>query len=432
MDFDVIVIGGGPAGLSAAWKCSERGLTTLVVEKKHRIGENKRANTCFLHIAPNLYGENMSLRRRPGESRLIFQENGCSLRYTGEQFDYYDSYMLSPSGYKVHYQGKNQPLGTIFNMDIILSDLFREASDQGTEAMTSGLVVGGENLGNKARVKVKKKSKSFFIEARKVLVCEGLSSRVTESLGLNNRREWLGKAPFLQYTMEGVDCPLEPGSISIKGSRRIIMAPDATGKNRWALLTSSPLPAKGCKTNIEYFLTESIISSWFKKAYPVRKLAATVEIFTPLLEPYEGHFLIVGESAGCAETQVHGAMLCGFWAGDAVYEELSHGGGFKGYQKKWVESFHWCHEEWRHALVKNSILFPYFNDEELDYLFSLLDGQIVITGPSNPFTGMEELMNLFLKQPGIKKEMADKAERFKNLSAEDIKELRQQRLKRRL
>jgi hypothetical protein len=232
--------------------------------------------------------------------------------------------------------------------------------------------------------------------------------------------------------MEGVDCPLEPGSISVKGSRRIFMAPDATGKDRWALITSSPLPAKGCKTNMEYFLKESIISSWFKKAFPVRKLATTVEIFTPLLEPYEGHFLIVGESAGCAETQVHGAMLCGFWAGDAVHEELSSRSGFKGYQKKWVDAFHWCREEWRHALVKNSILYPYFDDEELDYLFSLLDGQLVITGPANPFTGMENLMNLFLSQPAIKKGMAEKAEKFKHLSADNIRELRQERLKRRL
>ncbi len=83
-------------------------------------------------------------------------------------------------------------------------------------------------------------------------------------------------------------------------------------------------------------------------------------------------------------------------------------------------------------MVKNSLIYPYFNDAELDYLFSLLDGQVVITGPSNPFTGIEKLMNLFLAQPGIKQDMAKKVEKFKHLSAAEIKRFRQERLKRRL
>ena len=298
--------------------------------------------------------------------------------------------------------------------------------------MTSALATAGENLGDGVEVTVKKGRKILKVKGRKALVCEGLSSRVTEVLGLNKKRKWLGKAPFLQYTMEGVECPLEPGPVSIKGSRRLIMAPDPTGKNRWAVLTSSPLPAKGCKTNMEYILTESLISSWFKSARPVRKIATTVEIFTPLLEPSDGNFLIVGESAGYAETQVHGAMLCGWWAGDAVLDELGGKDGFKEYQKKWVSSFHWCEEKWQHALVKNSLLYPYFSDDELDYLFSLLEGKIMPGGPHNPLTGMDKLMNLFLSQPGIKKELAEKAEKFKNLTSQEIIEWREKRLKRKL
>jgi flavin-dependent dehydrogenase len=403
MDFDVIVVGGGPTGLTAAWKSAHLGLSTLVIEKKKRICENKRSNTCLLHIAPGLYGENVSLRRRPGESRIVFQQTGFSLPYTGDYFDYYDTYLSSPSGHRLHLRGENRSLGTVFDMDVVLSDLLREASDRGVSFLTSALVIGGENKGDKARVKVKRGAKTFFVEAKRVLVAEGLSSRVVESLGLNTRRRFLMKIPFLQHTLEGVECPLEPGILSTWGSPWIFMAPDATGKNRWAVISGPSPEIRNCKGNMEYFLKESIYSSWFTKAYPVRKLGATVEVFFPLVEPSQGRFLILGESTSCGETQVHGAMMCGWWAGDAVYDELSGKQGFRDYQRKWVKSFPCCGEKGQMDLVKIALVQSFFSNKELDYLFSLLDGKTILGG-----------------------EMAEKVEKFKNLTSEEVHQLLQQ------
>ncbi|KPJ58363.1 MAG: hypothetical protein AMJ42_03410 [Deltaproteobacteria bacterium DG_8] len=423
MIFDVIVVGGGPGGLTAAWKSARLGLSTLVIEKKRHISENRRANTCFLHVCPGLYGENVSMRRRPGESRIVFQENGFSLRYTGDHFDYYDSYLSSPSGSKLHLRGENRPLGAVFDMDAVLSDLLREASDWGAGFLTSALVIGGENQNNKARVKVKKGRKTFCLEARKVLVAEGLSSRVVESLGLNKKRHYLAKIPFLQYTLEGVEFPLEPGVFSIWGSPWVYMAPDATGKNRWVVISGPSLPARDCKSNMEYFLKESTYSSWFKKAYPVKKLAATVEGFIPLVEPCQGNFLILGESTGCGETQVHGAMICGWWAGDAVYDELSGKEGYRGYQEKWIKSFPCCEEKGQMALMKNALVQNFFSNKEIDYLFSLSDGKMITGGPGNPYVAIERMMNLFATQPRIKGEMAEKVEKFKNLTLKEVQQL---------
>ena len=36
--FDVIVVGGGTAGVSCAWNCAKRGLKTLIIEKGSFLG----------------------------------------------------------------------------------------------------------------------------------------------------------------------------------------------------------------------------------------------------------------------------------------------------------------------------------------------------------------------------------------------------------
>lgn len=36
--YDVVVLGGGPAGLSAAWAASLNGMNTLIIERENRLG----------------------------------------------------------------------------------------------------------------------------------------------------------------------------------------------------------------------------------------------------------------------------------------------------------------------------------------------------------------------------------------------------------
>jgi flavin-dependent dehydrogenase len=86
--------------------------------------------------------------------------------------------------------------------------------------------------------------------------------------------------------------------------------------------------------------------------------------------------LVIGDAAAFIGVQNQGAMMCGFRAGKAVFDELDGSEGFKNYVDWWKRSFEFNDPK----LLKGMAVIPAFNiggftDEDIDYLFSLIDGE---------------------------------------------------------
>ena len=54
--YDVLIIGAGPAGGSAAWHCAQNGLKTLVVEEHQAVGEPVHCGECLSQVACDRMG----------------------------------------------------------------------------------------------------------------------------------------------------------------------------------------------------------------------------------------------------------------------------------------------------------------------------------------------------------------------------------------
>ena len=336
MDYDLIVVGAGPGGLMTAYEAAKAGLEVLVIEKKERLSENRRFNSSMLHSYPGINGEWISLRKGDGKAELFFQRLNFAVPYTGPYVEFYDSYMISNSGYTFHLAHKSEPLGIFFDMDVILADLLHLAADQGVSFITGALGLAAENTPAGARVLVKKKNKQFRLNARKVVAAEGLMSRIAESLGLNKKRIYYGKSIMKAYRMEGLACPLPPGYVTFTGynynpvtGRGISIGRDASAPGRYFVSAGGLTQDGRVVDNIQYLTTKSPIASWFKQARIINALACAVTVFSPLDDPSCGNILLMGATVGYAETREHGAMAWGYVAAGSIAKELWGQPGFK-------------------------------------------------------------------------------------------------------
>ena len=429
LDYDLIVVGAGPGGLMTAYEAAKAGLEVAVIEKKERISENRRFNTSALFIYPELNGEWVSLRRSDGKSQIHFHRLNFSVPYTGPAVDFYDSHMISNSGYKFHLSHKTCPLGIFFDMDSLLADLLHLTADGGVSFIVGALGIKAENIHDGAQVLVKKNGKQFWLTAKKVVAADGLLSRIADSLGLNKKKAYYGKNIGLAYRVEGVESPYPPSFMMFLGSnyspitRQTIMVRDASAPGRF-FVGAGGIAYDGSRVdNIEYLITKSPIASWFKNARIVNPITYSVSIFSPLKDPICGNVLLIGETVGWAETLVHGAMACGYMAGRGVARELAGEPGFEEYRNYWNDSFQWLKgEDYQAAYMKQVLWNLWFSDEEMDELFKLVDGQTYY-GELSPYTNADKMCDAFLAQSGLRPKLAEKVTSYKRWDMKGIVEI---------
>jgi flavin-dependent dehydrogenase len=427
MDYDLIVVGGGAGGLMTAYEAAKAGLQVVVIEKKEHLNKNIRFNSSILHSYPGINGEWISLRKGDGTTQLHFHRLNFSVPYTGSYVEFYDSYSISNAGYRFHLSNKSEPLGIFFDMDAILSDLLLRAANQGVSFIAGALGIAAENIPSGARVLVKRKNKQFWLSAKKVVSAEGLISRIAEGLGLNKKRKYYGKSIMKAYRVEGVESPFPPSYVTFSGynynpvtGRGVSIGRDASAPGCYFVSAGGLAPGGRRVDNIDYLTTKSPIASWFKHARIGNALACAVTVFSPLEDPICGNILMLGETVGYAETLVHGAMACGYVAARSITQELEGKQGFEEYRRYWNDSFEWLKgDKYRAAYIKNIFFYRYFNQEEVDELFKLVDGQ-TFYGKMNPYTNSDRICTVFLEQPGLKPHLAEKLKAFQGMTREEI------------
>jgi len=189
----VLVIGGGPAGASAAWHCREAGLDVVLADKAHF----PRAKACAEYVGPGA----LPILERMGALAAI--EAGGAARLAG-------MVVHTPNGGRIHgeFSGRHPFRGIRDGglgvqrqlLDPLLLERARAAGVQVIEGLAlhrvlqkDGVVVGAEFISRDAT------RETHSIRADLVIGADGLRSLVSRQLQLAHRARWPRRYAFVAH-----------------------------------------------------------------------------------------------------------------------------------------------------------------------------------------------------------------------------------------
>lgn len=377
MKYDIIVVGGGPAGLMAAQVAARDGLKVILIEKKREPAVISRACTALYYlrwVTPDGYLEPVTVEKCPEGAWFHWPKLNLSVSYKGPLVPYSNAVWISPGGIKV-FPFKDELFAYYFDKELMVEGLLRDALTAGVKILAGTAGVLAENTSSGVKVTVTDVRGSKTIEGGKCIAADGVNSKIVDSLGLNRRRKvFLPIVKGTSFIMEGVDCPLPearnghltwmfPG---LPGGR-FMLDPRDNGKwwvgQNWETLSKQP----------EY-------APWFRRAKVVKKLAFSATVRTPLRQPILGNVIAIGDAASPIETWVQGSIACGYMAAKAMLRELDGRKALPEYTAWWQQAFYFNDPGYFKRVVAHHLLSwnQVCSAEEVDFIYRLYENERVV------------------------------------------------------
>jgi len=320
-NFDIVVVGAGPAGSRAAQKAASSGLSVLLAEKDRDIGMPVR---CAEGVYENELAELVEI-----------DEHWISQKITGSE-------LISPDGHRV--QAADAEKGYILNRKVFDFDLAVMASEAGAEVWTETFVhrIKREKNGP-FLLSASRKGEEIEILSKFVIGADGVESRVGRWAGIDTALELSGIESCFQYTMTNIK--IDPNIVRFFVGREL-----APGGYAWVFPKGNGVANVGLgilgtyakRVNPEKSL-KKFIARYFPNGSVISQTAGGVPVLPGLKRMVSDGVILAGDAARQVNPLSGGGIVTGMLAGDLAASHavraLAEGdiseSNLKAYQKEW-------------------------------------------------------------------------------------------------
>jgi len=408
--FDVIVAGAGPAGLMAAKTAAEVGLKVILLETKKHISRYTRPCCSMWLLEPGFHNEGWSFEK----DKIFFHRNDFVLNYKGGFVELYRSVRISPGGNTLIMGKRNRPIAMVIDKQCLCEGLLNEVNHLGVDIRPRTTALEVKEESNAVQVRVRHHDKEEWISAKWLIAADGVHSRITDSLGLNQHRKVLIRTQVIHYIYANVNSPYQDAWTQFIGfgfngvSGTMIRKPDQNGLKKIYEVSARPPAGSGISFGkaIQKLVTSNQLKDWFGDAELIRKMGCLWTCWEPIKAPARDRIILTGDAPSFQEVEIQGALMCGFRAAKAVQMEMNGEPGIKNYNRFWQDHFEFNNDRVLQECCRGFGIGNLKNDQ-IDYLFKLAEGRL-LDGYINHFTCGNTLINFFFSQrERIEKERPD-------------------------
>ncbi len=376
-DYDLIIVGSGPAGATAARHAAQRGLSVLLVDKKQELGAPIQCSGAVSRHALVDVGvtPDAEFILEPIYGFAIYDQAG-----TAKKIDY-----RKLKGEEYGPEAGKVPLGYVVDRRRFDRHLMTLAERAGVETWLKTEALGYRPLddGN-CEVRLRRFNEEITLTCRVVVGADGLQSQVGRWAGLQTHIKITELASCLQFIVDKVETEglleIVTGHEWAPGGYAWVF-PKGHGYAEIGLGVIPTMTDRNARWHLDKFIKQSFFRERFADSRILEIQGGGVPLAAPLRTQYARNMVLIGDAArhvnpitgGGIHTALSSGRIAVDFLADSVFNSsapATSAAHLKGYQDKWLEEL--GDKMWKLYHVKTKV----FHQENIPtrdaYLYSTM------------------------------------------------------------